>query len=167
MPRCLYLVCCTICLPLTLTLGPSMVLRRILISGQSLSGMIPGRGNISLGEPKVSRGTWTLMNGSYFTKFERYQPHANYPMVDSSLRGSTGPVRIGYFNTETDKAKDFIKACINVGIPFTPDFHGPSGTMGVSRVSHVFWSVSLSSEYQICQNRSVSVWPRLPRKPRE
>ena len=106
----------------------------------------------------------TLMNGSYFTKFERYQPHPNYPLVDSSLRGSSGPVRIGYFNTETDKAKDFIKACTNVGIPFTPDFHGPSGTMGVSRVSHFFCSVSLPSEYQLCQNRSVSVWPRLLRK---
>ncbi|KAG6856903.1 hypothetical protein H0H87_012485 [Tephrocybe sp. NHM501043] len=79
--------------------------------------------------------SWSWKNFSqYFTKFERYQPHPEYPLVDTAVRGSSGPIRIGYYNTVTDASKAFIKACTSVGIPFTPDFNVASGTMGVSRV---------------------------------
>ncbi|KAG6819525.1 hypothetical protein H0H93_011028 [Arthromyces matolae] len=82
--------------------------------------------------------SWSWKNFSqYFTKFERYQPHPDYPLVDTTVRGSSGPVRIGYFNTVSEPSKAFIQACTNVGIPFTPDFNVASGTLGVSRISKV------------------------------
>ncbi|KAK0205456.1 hypothetical protein DFS33DRAFT_1274353 [Desarmillaria ectypa] len=70
----------------------------------------------------------------YFNKFEKYSADPNYPQVDLAYRGSKGSVRIGYFNTIAQSSKDFIKACINVGIPYTPDFNGPNGTLGAGRV---------------------------------
>ncbi|KAG5635723.1 hypothetical protein H0H81_010301 [Sphagnurus paluster] len=79
--------------------------------------------------------SWSWKNISpYFKKFERYQPHPEYPLVDSSLHGKSGPIRIGYLNTVTDASKAFIEACTNVGIPFTPDFNTSAGTLGASRV---------------------------------
>ncbi|KAK0484601.1 hypothetical protein IW261DRAFT_1457701 [Armillaria novae-zelandiae] len=70
----------------------------------------------------------------YFNKFEKYSADPDYPQVDPAHRGSEGPVRIGYFNAITQSSKDFIKACVNVGIPYSPDFNGPSGTLGANRV---------------------------------
>ncbi|KAG6839846.1 hypothetical protein C0991_011120 [Blastosporella zonata] len=59
--------------------------------------------------------SWSWKNFSkYFTKFERYQPHPDYPLVDTTVRGSSGPIRIGYFNTVTEPSKAFIKACTSV-----------------------------------------------------
>ncbi|KAG6910847.1 hypothetical protein DXG01_007162 [Tephrocybe rancida] len=82
--------------------------------------------------------SWSWKNFSpYFTKFEKYQPHPDYPLVDASVRGSSGPIRIGYYNTVTNPSKAFIKACSSVGIPFTPDFNVSSGTLGVSRRQRV------------------------------
>ncbi|KAG6896317.1 hypothetical protein C0992_009108 [Termitomyces sp. T32_za158] len=73
----------------------------------------------------------------YFTKFERYQPHPDYPLVDTAVRGTSGPIRIGYFNLVSETSKAFIKACTSIGIPFTPDFNVSSGTLGVSRRQRV------------------------------
>ncbi|KAF9007584.1 hypothetical protein BDQ17DRAFT_1389036 [Cyathus striatus] len=70
----------------------------------------------------------------YFTKFEQYQPHPDYPKVERELRGNSGPMKIGYFNNITESSKDFIKSCVSVGIPFNADFWGRAGTMGVSRI---------------------------------
>ncbi|SJL10545.1 related to choline dehydrogenase and related flavoproteins [Armillaria ostoyae] len=70
----------------------------------------------------------------YFNKFEKYSADPDYPQVDPTHHGSEGPVRIGYFNTIAQSSKDFVKACVNVGIPYTPDFNGPNGTLGASRV---------------------------------
>ncbi|KAG5339819.1 hypothetical protein C0989_003501 [Termitomyces sp. Mn162] len=79
--------------------------------------------------------SWSWKNFSqYFTKFERYQPHPDYPLVNTAVRGSSGPIRIGYFNTVSETSKAFIKACTSVGIPFSPDFNVSSGTLGVSRI---------------------------------
>ncbi|KAK0194532.1 hypothetical protein F5146DRAFT_1185241 [Armillaria mellea] len=69
----------------------------------------------------------------YFNKFEKYSADPDYPQVDPSHHGSEGPVRIGYFNAIAESSKDFVKACVNVGIPYTPDFNGPNGTLGVNR----------------------------------
>jgi hypothetical protein len=74
----------------------------------------------------------------YFNKYESYLPHPDYPLVDTSARGKTGPIRVGYNNFVTKPSQAFIKSCVNVGIPFNPDFNGPQGTMGVSRVSEAF-----------------------------
>ncbi|KNZ81800.1 L-sorbose 1-dehydrogenase [Termitomyces sp. J132] len=79
--------------------------------------------------------SWSWKNFSqYFTKFERYQPHPDYPLVNTAVRGSSGPIRIGYFNTVSETSKAVIKACTSVGIPFSPDFNVSSGTLGVSRI---------------------------------
>lgn len=79
--------------------------------------------------------SWAWKNfRSYFKKFERFNPHPDYP-VDLEHKGLSGPVDVGYFNTVTEPSKAFIQASVKMGIPFTPDFNGPNGTMGVSRVS--------------------------------
>ncbi|KAE9402882.1 alcohol oxidase [Gymnopus androsaceus JB14] len=79
--------------------------------------------------------SWSWKNlRRYFNKFEKYAPDRRYPQVDASARGKTGPVSVGYFNTITTSAKAFIDSCVELGIPHTPDFNGPKGTLGVSRV---------------------------------
>ncbi|EAU85325.2 choline dehydrogenase [Coprinopsis cinerea okayama7 len=78
--------------------------------------------------------SWAWKNfAAYFRKFERFNPHPEYPDVDMKNKGTDGPVDVGYFNTVTPPSKAFIKACVAVGIPFTPDFNGLNGTLGVSR----------------------------------
>ncbi|TFK33230.1 GMC oxidoreductase-domain-containing protein, partial [Crucibulum laeve] len=96
--------------------------------------------------------SWSYANLSkYIKKFEHFHPHPDYPEVDTSVRGSEGPVHIGYFNSVTEASKAFVKACVNVGIPFTPDFGGVNGTGGVSRimtyVNSKFQRVSAESAY--------------------
>lgn len=86
----------------------------------------------------------------YFKKFEQYAPDSRYPQVDAGFRGKEGPVRIGYFNTITTSAKAFINSCIEIGIPYTPDFNGPNGTMGVSRVS-------MLSQHSVLKSLIVSI----------
>ena len=76
---------------------------------------------------------------TYFRKFERYNPHPGYPGVDVSTKGTQGPVDIGFYNTVTPPSKAFIEASVKVGIPFTHDFNGPNGTVGVSRVRTIPW----------------------------
>lgn len=119
------------------SLGRNMVPQKTLMSGRKLLEMIPGHGKtlLSMLSIRVLFRTPLLMKSRYFNKFERFQPHPDYPQVDASIRGSSGPVRIGYYNTITDTSRAFIRACMNVGIPFTHDFHGTLSTIGVSRVS--------------------------------
>ncbi|KAF7374604.1 L-sorbose 1-dehydrogenase [Mycena sanguinolenta] len=79
--------------------------------------------------------SWAWKNlRRYFTKFEKYTRDPAYPAVNTSERGSTGPIRVGYFNTVSEHSKAFLKACEQVGIPLVADFNGPNGTMGASRV---------------------------------
>ncbi|KIM36177.1 GMC oxidoreductase [Hebeloma cylindrosporum] len=79
---------------------------------------------------------WSWQNFSrYFTKFEKFVDDPLYPDVNSKVKGKDGPVRVGYFNTVSDGSKDFIEACIKVGIPYSADFNTPPGTRGVNRVS--------------------------------
>ncbi|XP_006459081.1 hypothetical protein AGABI2DRAFT_183868 [Agaricus bisporus var. bisporus H97] len=83
----------------------------------------------------IEDDSWSWKNlQRYFRKFERYMPHPEYPLVDASYRGKEGPIRVGYNNHVASESRAFIKSCVNVGIPFTPDFNGPNGTLGVSRV---------------------------------
>ncbi|KAF7336850.1 hypothetical protein MVEN_02121300 [Mycena venus] len=81
--------------------------------------------------------SWKNLRG-YFNKFERYTGDAAYSAVDTSVRGSTGPVRVGYFNRVSEHSKAFLKACAQVGIPLVPDFNGPNGPIGASRVGCFF-----------------------------
>jgi choline dehydrogenase len=70
----------------------------------------------------------------YFRKFEKYVPNPEYPDIDVSKKGAKGPVQVGYFSSITQPSLDFINACVEIGIPFSPDFNTSSGTRGVSRV---------------------------------
>lgn len=54
--------------------------------------------------------------------------------MDAKVRGSSGPVRIGYFNTVSKPSTAFVEACMNVDIPFSPDFNVSTGTLGVNRI---------------------------------
>ncbi|KAF7336849.1 L-sorbose 1-dehydrogenase [Mycena venus] len=79
--------------------------------------------------------SWSWKNlRRYFTKFEKYTPDAAYPAVNTSEHGTTGPIRVGYFNTVSEHSKAFLKACGQVGIPVVSDFNGSKGTMGASRI---------------------------------
>ncbi|KAH9481749.1 Dehydrogenase str4 [Psilocybe cubensis] len=69
-----------------------------------------------------------------FRKFESYQPHRDFPNVDVSARGTTGPVQVGFNNSVSIWCNKFVQACLNVGIPSTNDFNGPNGTIGAARV---------------------------------
>ncbi|KAK7032253.1 hypothetical protein VNI00_013211 [Paramarasmius palmivorus] len=83
----------------------------------------------------IGDDSWSWKNfDKYFRKFEKYVPDSRFPQVDASVRGTSGPVRVGYFNTVSNSAQAFIDACIKVGIPFVPDFNGPKGPLGVGRV---------------------------------
>ncbi|KAK7033387.1 hypothetical protein R3P38DRAFT_3313389 [Favolaschia claudopus] len=79
--------------------------------------------------------SWSWKNlHRYFKKFEKYTDDPAYPNVDSSVRGSEGPVRVGYFNRASEHSKAFVEACGEVGIPPVPDFNGPKGPLGAGRV---------------------------------
>lgn len=70
----------------------------------------------------------------YFKKFERYMPSPEFPDVDLSTKGKDGPMRIGYFSFASKQSLDFVKACTNIGIPYSPDFNGDKGTLGVNKI---------------------------------
>ncbi|KAJ3914770.1 hypothetical protein F5877DRAFT_82462 [Lentinula edodes] len=83
--------------------------------------------------------TWSWNEfGRYFRKFERVLADPSYPQVDTSLRGSDGPVRVGYFNYSTRFGQDFVKSCQALDVPFCPDFDNGKGTLGVNRVNNFF-----------------------------
>ena len=70
----------------------------------------------------------------YFRKFEKYEVDPNFPEVDVSLRGSNGPIRVGYFPLNAKASKDFVESCKGVGIPSSADFTQPAGVMGANKV---------------------------------
>jgi|SRR3984957_1093575 len=122
-------------------LGLSMAPQVTLTSGLRSLAIRRGLGRNLVGEIRHDRCTVLFVNSathSYFRKFERFTPDPQYPQADASARGSEGPVQVGYFNHVSKASKDFIMACMKIGISFTPDFNGPTGTNGVSRVSTTF-----------------------------
>lgn len=68
----------------------------------------------------------------YFHKFEKYIPDSRYPDVHG--KGTSGPMQVGYFTYISDASDTFIKACVNAGIPLSPDFTSNRGTLGVNRI---------------------------------
>ncbi|CAK5269718.1 unnamed protein product [Mycena citricolor] len=79
--------------------------------------------------------SWSWRNlQQYFQKFEKYLPDAAFPDVETAERGSSGPMRVGYFNTVSAHSKAFLKACEQVGIPNIPDFNTSKGPVGASRL---------------------------------
>ena len=71
---------------------------------------------------------------SYFRKFENYTPDPRFPHVDASLRGSDGPVTVGYYAHIWEGSPLFVDASINAGVPFNPDFTTVNGTLGTNKV---------------------------------
>ncbi|KAI0671884.1 GMC oxidoreductase [Trametes maxima] len=70
----------------------------------------------------------------YMLKFEKFHPSPQYPEVDASLRGNSGPVEVGFFGYASKGTPKFIEACQKVGIPATPDVNTSKGTIGVTKV---------------------------------
>ncbi|KAF8581790.1 GMC oxidoreductase [Ramaria rubella] len=70
----------------------------------------------------------------YFLKFEKFTSDPRYPYVDPAMRGSGGPVRVGYFSHVSRATPKWLEACVNIGIPWNPDVNTPAGTMGVTKV---------------------------------
>ncbi|KAH8111789.1 alcohol oxidase [Phellopilus nigrolimitatus] len=68
----------------------------------------------------------------YFLKFEKFIPHELFP-VDASLRGSSGPVEVGYFGNFSNFCSKFIDACGQIGIPHVPDVNTVLGTLGATK----------------------------------
>ena len=96
---------------------------------------------------------------SYFRKFENYTPDPRFPLVDHALRGSHGPVTVGYHAYIWHGSPLFVQASVNAGVPFTPDFTTSNGTLGTNKVRLHPLS---SSSFIIPPNRSVSTSPFLP-----
>ncbi|KAG9315037.1 hypothetical protein JVU11DRAFT_4149 [Chiua virens] len=71
---------------------------------------------------------------TYFRKFENYTSDQRFPLVDASLRGSRGPVTVGYNSYIWRAGSLFVKASINAGVPFSPDFNTSNGTLGTNKV---------------------------------
>lgn len=118
-------------------LGLNMVPLGTLTSGHPTLVTSHGPGATFLGKQRTSSSLLKqLICHRYFTKFEKFNPHPDYPLVDAAARGNSGPVNVGYFNTVTNASKAFVRACVEVNIPFTHDFNGPNGTLGVSRVRY-------------------------------
>jgi choline dehydrogenase len=80
--------------------------------------------------------TWSY-NGlkKYFLKFETFVPHKDHPDVDVSQRGSSGPMKTGYFGHSSYISQQFMRACETAGIPAIPDVNTSKGTLGVTKPS--------------------------------
>ncbi|KAF8556234.1 alcohol oxidase [Imleria badia] len=83
----------------------------------------------------VGDDSWSWKNfETYFRKFENYTPDPRFPHVDASLRGSHGPVTVGYHAHIWEASPLFIEASINAGVPFNPDFTTSNGTLGTNKI---------------------------------
>ncbi|KAG8213261.1 hypothetical protein J3R82DRAFT_11733 [Butyriboletus roseoflavus] len=83
----------------------------------------------------VGDESWSWKNfEKYFRKFENYSPDPRFPHVDASLRGSYGPVTVGYHAHIWEGSPLFVDAAVNAGVPFSPDFTTSNGTLGTNKV---------------------------------
>ncbi|KAH8831642.1 hypothetical protein DL96DRAFT_1667834 [Flagelloscypha sp. PMI_526] len=71
----------------------------------------------------------------YFDKFETFNPHPDHPEANPSVRGSQGPMQVGFHGQYTEPGKAFVEATSVVGIPSNPDFNGGKTTLGVNRIN--------------------------------
>jgi choline dehydrogenase len=79
--------------------------------------------------------SWSWTNFSkYIRKFEKYNPDPRFPHADPLLRGANGPVEIGYNSHIWPGSAGFVRASMNVGIPFSPDFCTTKGTQGTNKI---------------------------------
>ncbi|TBU48594.1 GMC oxidoreductase [Dichomitus squalens] len=85
------------------------------------------------GQPGAEQWAFKEVN-NYIKKFETFHPSPDYPEVDASLRGNSGPVQTGFFGFASEGTRNFIEACAKVGILRTPDTNTHKGTIGVTKV---------------------------------
>ncbi|OBZ72180.1 hypothetical protein A0H81_07611 [Grifola frondosa] len=78
---------------------------------------------------------WFYKNfNEYFMKYEKYHPSEKFPLVDASLRGSSGPVEVGYFGHISEGTTKFIEACDKAGIAHSsPDVNTHKGSLGATK----------------------------------
>ncbi|EGO24432.1 hypothetical protein SERLADRAFT_449204 [Serpula lacrymans var. lacrymans S7.9] len=102
--------------------------------------------------------SWSWENFSrYFRKFEKYTPDPRFPHVDPSLRGTDGPVQVGYFAHIWKGSELFIQSSIQAGIPFSPDFTTTAGTKGTNKVMSYFCSVASTRLTQSMDDKRLRV----------
>lgn len=106
------------------------------MNGPASSTMNLGPGRILARKTSLSLhcGTPLISFHRYFKRFESYSHDSEQPNVDISLKGSQGPVRVGYFSDISEASKKFITTCVRLGVPFSTDFNTPAGSQGVNRV---------------------------------
>ncbi|KAI6116992.1 hypothetical protein EDD16DRAFT_1893426 [Pisolithus croceorrhizus] len=104
----------------------------------------------------VGDNSWCWENfKQYFLKFEKYFPSPQFPNVDVSQRGSSGPVSIGYSAYTWKGSEMFINACVNTGMSFNPDFNTSNGTLGVNKVSPFYSLLRVTRQTTYSSTRSL------------
>lgn len=63
----------------------------------------------------------------------------------------TESVIVGYFGHFTQISADFIRSCVEVGIPHTHDFNTAAGTLGVSKVG----AIKVSLKFRISDTDAI------------
>ena len=147
---------------LTTAIAPTIALRQITICGPRSRREGPGHRTGAIRTSFRMSVTRTAVQFSlnpgyperYLRKFEHYHPNPKHPGVDVSQHGQRGPMAgtyscrlhigtlvtrvrgrsVGHYGNFSDSSKRFIEACVNVGIPYTPDLNTPKGTLGISSV---------------------------------
>ncbi|KAF9048768.1 hypothetical protein BJ165DRAFT_1462537 [Panaeolus papilionaceus] len=83
----------------------------------------------------IQDDAWSWKNhAKYFRKFEKYEVDPEHSDVDPTVKGTTGPMRVGFNALTSEASKQFVQSCTEVGIPFSPDFNTSKGTLGVNKV---------------------------------
>ncbi|EIW83808.1 alcohol oxidase, partial [Coniophora puteana RWD-64-598 SS2] len=83
----------------------------------------------------IGDDSWSWNNfNKYFRKFEDFTPNSSYPHINASNRGKGGPVSIGYNSYTFAGSPLFVKAAMNVGIPFSGDFGLETSMKGTNMV---------------------------------
>ncbi|GAC93181.1 aryl-alcohol oxidase [Pseudozyma hubeiensis SY62] len=106
---------------------------RMLGGSSSMNAMIYHHGSYSDFDEwaeKLGCKGWSYADlAPYFRKSEGCVPKNGF---DAKDRGTTGPWKTGH-SFFSDMGKDgFLKACEQVGIPFSPDINTPRGTEGIT-----------------------------------
>ncbi|QRV83320.1 GMC oxidoreductase [Ceratobasidium sp. AG-Ba] len=82
-------------------------------------------------EPECEEWKFERLQKS-FRKFETFHPHPDFP-VDTSKRGTDGPVQTGFLGYYSNVCRSFVAACQSVGIPHNPDINTAQNALGVSK----------------------------------
>ncbi|KAK2463423.1 hypothetical protein APHAL10511_004509 [Amanita phalloides] len=70
----------------------------------------------------------------FFRKFEKYEYDPDHPGVDTRLKGTDGPVRVGFFPVNAKASTDFVAACKKLGLSPSADFTQPAGVLGANKI---------------------------------